>query len=50
MKEIKFNIPLHLVESVKNVKKFLHSKKPLHGPGKNILRIKQEVKRVFKFF
>jgi dTDP-4-amino-4,6-dideoxygalactose transaminase len=49
MKEIKFNIPLHLVESVKNVKKFLHSKKPLHGPGKNILRIKQEVKKKFGF-
>jgi len=49
MKEIKFNIPLHLDESVKNVKKFLHSKKPLHGPGENISRIKQVVKKAFGF-
>ena len=49
MKEIKFNIPLHLNESIKNVKKFLDSKKPLHGPGKNILRIKDEVKNKFGF-
>ena len=49
MKEIKFNIPLHLDESDKNVKKFLNSKIPLHGPGNNILQIKKEVKIKFGF-
>ena len=47
MKEINFNVPLHLNISVKNVHKFLSQKKPLHGPGENILRIKKELKRKF---
>ena len=44
MKEINFNVPLYLNNSVKNVHKFLNQKKPLHGPGENILRIKKELK------
>jgi len=36
MKEIYFNVPLKLRESVKNVKKFLNSNQPIHGPGENI--------------
>ena len=42
MKEIKFNIPLQEPKSIKNVVKFLKEKKPLHGPGKNISRIKTQ--------
>ena len=41
MKKIKFNIPLITSESISNVKQFLNSRKPLHGPGKNIIRIKK---------
>ena len=49
MKEIKFNIPLQYPESNKNVIKFLNEKKPLHGPGKNILLIKKKIKKIFGF-
>jgi dTDP-4-amino-4,6-dideoxygalactose transaminase len=49
MKEISFNIPLHLNQSINNVKKFLVSKKPLHGPGINISQIKKFVKNNFNF-
>ena len=49
MKEINFNVPLHLNISVKNVHKFLSQKKPLYGPGENILRIKKELKKKFNF-
>ncbi len=49
MKEINFNEPLHLNNSIRNVHKFLNQKKPLHGPGENILRIKKELKRKFNF-
>ena len=49
MKEINFNAPLYLNNSVKNVHKFLNQKKPLHGPGENILRIKKELKKKFNF-
>ena len=49
MKEINFNVPLYLNNSVKNVHKFLNQKKPLHGPGENILRIKKELKKKFNF-
>ena len=49
MKEIKFNIPLQDPKSIKNVIKFLNEKKPLHGPGKNILLIKKEIKKIFGF-
>ena len=49
MKEINFNEPLHLNNSVRNVHKFLNQKKPLHGPGENILRIKKELNKKFNF-
>ena len=49
MKEIKFNVPLQDPKSIKNVIKFLNEKKPLHGPGKNILLIKKEIKKIFGF-
>ncbi len=49
MEEIKFNVPLKIPESTRNVKNFLHSGKPLHGPGINILKIKKEVKNKFGF-
>ena len=49
MKEINFNEPLHLNNSIRNVHKFLNKKKPLHGPGENILRIKKELKKKFSF-
>ncbi len=45
MKEIYFNEPLKLSESLKNVKKFLNSNKPIHGPGENIDRIKKFVSK-----
>jgi len=49
MNEIKFNIPLQINESLTNVKNFLNSKSPAHGPGKNILSIQKEVSKKFKF-
>lgn len=49
MNEIKFNIPLQIKESLSNVKKFLNSKLPAHGPGKNILSIQKEVNKRFNF-
>ena len=49
MKKIKFNIPLITSESISNVKQFLNSRKPLHGPGKNIIRIKKKVKNLLGF-
>ena len=45
MKEIYFNEPLNLKPSIKNVKQFLDSGHPLHGPGKNILEIKKIVSK-----
>ena len=47
MKEIKFNIPLKESSSIKNVIKFLSMKKPLHGPGENILKIKKLINKNF---
>ena len=44
MKEIKFNVPLEINESTKNVKRFLNSRQPLHGPGENIFKIKRLVR------
>ena len=44
MKEIKFNVPLEINESKKNVKRFLNSRQPLHGPGENIFKIKRLVR------
>ena len=49
MNEIKFNVPLQIRESTINVKNFLNSKLPPHGPGKNILSIKREVNKRFNF-
>ena len=49
MKQIKFNVPLSLVNSVKNVKKFLDSGKPLHGPGENVFKIKKELSKTLGF-
>ena len=43
MKEIYFNEPLKIKSSTDNVKRFLESGYPLHGPGKNILKIKNQV-------
>ena len=47
MKEIFFNEPLKIPESADNVKKFLKSKKPLHGPGGNIFEIKKAVEAAY---
>ena len=47
MKEIKFNIPLKESSSIKNVIKFLTKKKPLHGPGENIYKIKKLINKNF---
>ena len=49
MKEIFFNEPLKIKSSIKNVKKFLASNKPLHGPGENIFKIKQLLLKNFGF-
>tara|TARA_E500000178_G_scaffold326211_1_gene354249 strand:- start:443 stop:1573 length:1131 start_codon:yes stop_codon:yes gene_type:complete len=49
MKEIFFNEPLKIKSSINNVKKFLISNKPLHGPGENILKIKQLLLKNFGF-
>ena len=45
MNEIKFNVPLQINESLTNVKNFLNSNLPVHGPGKNILSIKKRLRR-----
>ena len=49
MKEIYFNEPLKIKPSIDNVRKLLISKKPLHGPGDNIFKIKRLVSKNFKF-
>jgi len=49
MKEIKFNIPLHYPKSIKNIVDFLKTKKPLHGPNKNIFLIKENIKKKLGF-
>ena len=49
MKEIKFNIPLHHPKSIKNIVNFLKTNSPLHGPGKNILSIKKNIKKDLGF-
>ncbi len=49
MNEIKFNVPLQIRESTTNVKNFLNSKLPPHGPGKNIMSIQREVNKKFNF-
>ena len=40
MNIIKFNTPIQKKEYVDNVKKLLDSKESLHGPGRNIEKIK----------
>ena len=45
MREIYFNEPLKIKSSADNVKRFLDSGEPLHGPGKNILEIKNLVSK-----
>jgi dTDP-4-amino-4,6-dideoxygalactose transaminase len=45
MKEIKFNVPLEIKESIDNVKSLLRTREPLHGPGKNISTIKNLVNK-----
>ena len=47
MKQVVFNTPLQDVKYFNNVKKLLDSKKSLHGPGENILKIKKELKSQF---
>lgn len=49
MKNILFNSPLHSERYIKNVKKLLDSGNSLHGPGKNILNIKKDLKKKFGF-
>lgn len=49
MKEIYFNEPLKIKTSINNVKKFLSSNNPLHGPGENILKIKLFLSKNFGF-
>ncbi len=49
MRKILFNTPLRKKKYVDNVKKLLDSNKSLHGPGKNILQIKKDLKKKFGF-
>ena len=49
MKKIAFNTPLRNNKYFTNVKNFLNSKESLHGPGKNIFKIKKELKNKFGF-
>ena len=49
MKEIVFNKPLKINESIKNVKNFLNTNSPLHGPGRNIEEIKKQLFKEFGF-
>ena len=49
MKTIQFSTPLQKKKYFDNVKKLLNSKESLHGPGKNIIKIKQQLKNQFNF-
>ena len=49
MKKILFHTPLQDFKYSSNVKKLLDSKLSLHGPGKNIFKIKNDLKRKFGF-
>ena len=49
MKKILFSTPLQKEKYFSNVKKLLNSRESLHGPGKNILSIKKQLKNQFKF-
>ena len=49
MNIIKFNTPIQKKEYVDNVKKLLDSKESLHGPGRNIEKIKKQLKDQFGY-
>ncbi len=49
MQQILFNTPLQDKKYFDNVKKLLNSKASLHGPGKNIIQIKKDLKKQFGF-
>ena len=49
MRTIRFSTPLQNIKYSNNVKKLLDSKKSLHGPGENILKIKKDLKKQFGF-
>ena len=49
MKEILFSTPLQKKKYFDNVKRLLNSKQSLHGPGKNIFKIKKQLKNQFGF-
>ena len=49
MQVIKFHTPLESPKYYNNVKKLLNSKKSLHGPGENIIKIKKDLKIKFGF-
>ena len=49
MKTIPFHTPLQDTKYFNNVKKLLDSKKSLHGPGRNIFQIKQDLRKKFGF-
>ena len=47
MKKILFHTPLSSTKYSNNVKKLLDSGLSLHGPGKNIFKLKKELKKKF---
>ena len=49
MKTILFSTPIQKKKYFNSVKKLLNSKKSLHGPGDNILKIKKQLKSLFGF-
>ena len=49
MKKILFHTPLQDIKYSNNVKKLLDSKSSLHGPGKNIFKIKKDLNKKFGF-
>ena len=49
MKKILFHTPLRDTRYVNNVKKLLDSNMSLHGPGENIFKIKNELKKKYGF-
>jgi dTDP-4-amino-4,6-dideoxygalactose transaminase len=48
-KFLKFNNPINFLESINNCKSFINEKSNLHGPGKNIFKIKKLLKDQFRF-
>ena len=52
MNKILFNIPIHKKKNSDNVKKLLNQNVidlKLHGPGKNIIKIKKKLKKLYQF-